>query len=76
MQTTCSLSLGFEEDSINASTVFIIPMVSSKITSFRGSGYDQSRIFNMRNSSWSKVSMDGDSTKILNGGPLLPPSLQ
>ncbi|XP_022774174.1 probable magnesium transporter NIPA8 isoform X2 [Durio zibethinus] len=74
-KTTCSLSLGFGEDSINASSVLVMPMVSSKITGFRGSGFDRNRIFSMRNSSWSRVAMNEDSAKMLNGGPL-PQSLQ
>ncbi|KAE8734541.1 putative magnesium transporter NIPA8 [Hibiscus syriacus] len=55
---TCALSLGFGEDSINASAVLVMPMMSSKITGFRGSGIDQSRIFSMRNSSWSRDVVD------------------
>ncbi|XP_022740388.1 probable magnesium transporter NIPA8 isoform X2 [Durio zibethinus] len=75
-KTTCSLSLGFGVDSINASAVLVMPMVSSKATGFRGSGFDQSRIFSMRNSSWSRVAMDENSAKMLNGGPVLPQSLR
>ncbi|XVF16079.1 hypothetical protein REPUB_Repub10bG0000500 [Reevesia pubescens] len=74
-KTTCSLSLGFGEDSINASAILVMPMVSSKITGFRGRGFDRSRIFFMRNSSWSRVAMDEDSAKMLNEGPVLPQSL-
>ncbi|XVF59921.1 hypothetical protein PTKIN_Ptkin08bG0000800 [Pterospermum kingtungense] len=75
-KTTCLLSLGFGEDSINASAVLVMPMMSSKITGFRGSGFDRSRIFSMRNSSWSRVAMDEDDAKMLNGGPVLPQSLR
>ncbi|OMO98537.1 Magnesium transporter NIPA, partial [Corchorus capsularis] len=60
-----SLSLGFGEDSINASAVLVMPMVSSKITGFRGGGFERSRIFSMRNSSWSRVPMDEDDVKLL-----------
>ncbi|KAK6280265.1 PREDICTED: probable magnesium transporter NIPA8 isoform X1 [Theobroma cacao] len=73
---TCSLSLGFGEDSINASAVLVMPMMSSKITGFRGGGFDRSRIFSMKNSSWSRVAMDEDSAKMLNGGPVLPQSIR
>ncbi|XWS32565.1 hypothetical protein CRYUN_Cryun22dG0000500 [Craigia yunnanensis] len=73
---TCSLSLGFGEDSLNASAGLVMPMVSSKITGFRGSGFDRTRIFSLRNSSWTRVAMDEDRAKILHGGPVLPQSLQ
>ncbi|KAG4119233.1 hypothetical protein ERO13_D11G065866v2 [Gossypium hirsutum] len=73
-KTTCSLSLGFGDDSINASAVLVMPMMSSKITGFRGSGFDRSRIFSLRNSSWSRVAMDEESAKMLNGDGVLPQS--
>ncbi|KAL6143024.1 hypothetical protein ACLB2K_053723 [Fragaria x ananassa] len=55
-KTACALSLGFGEDSINASAVLVMPMVSSKITGFRGNGFDRAKIFSMRNSNsgWDK----------------------
>ncbi|PPD73946.1 hypothetical protein GOBAR_DD29118 [Gossypium barbadense] len=73
-KTTCSLSLGFGDDSINASAVLVMPMMSSKITGFRGSGFDRSRTFSLRNSSWSRVAMDEESAKMLNGDGVLPQS--
>ncbi|KAE8700017.1 putative magnesium transporter NIPA8 [Hibiscus syriacus] len=72
--TTCALSLGFGEDSINASAVLVMPMMSSKITGFRGNGFDRSRILSMSNSSWSRVAVDEESVKILNGDGVLPQS--
>ncbi|KAE8697427.1 putative magnesium transporter NIPA8 [Hibiscus syriacus] len=71
---TCALSLGFGEDSINASAVLVMPMMSSKITGFRGSGFDRSRIFSMRNSSWSRGAVDEESAKMLNVDGVLPQS--
>lgn len=46
-----------------------MPMVSSKITGFRGSGFDRAKILTMRNSGWSKISMDEDGEKMLNARP-------
>ncbi|XP_050380309.1 probable magnesium transporter NIPA8 [Argentina anserina] len=73
-KTACALSLGFGEDSINASAVLVMPMVSSKITGFRGNGFDRTKIFSMRNSGWTKISMDEDATKMLETSPMLPES--
>lgn len=47
-KNACAFSLGFGEDSINASAVLVMPMVSSKITGFRGSGFERS--------GWTKIS--------------------
>lgn len=76
MQTACLLSLGLGEDSISASAVFVMPMVSSKITGFRGGGLDRSKIFSMKNSGsgWSKIPMDEDGAKLLPTGPVLAQS--
>ncbi|KAH0969628.1 hypothetical protein GBA52_028554 [Prunus armeniaca] len=71
-KTACALSLGFGEDSINASAVLVMPMVSSKITGFRGNGFDRAKIFSMKNSDWTKISMDEDATKMLETSPVLP----
>ncbi|KAB2614164.1 hypothetical protein D8674_036480 [Pyrus ussuriensis x Pyrus communis] len=73
-KTACALALGFGEDSINASAVLVMPMVSSKITGFRGNGFDRAKIFSMRNSGWTKISMDEDATKMLETSPVLPES--
>ncbi|XP_034197042.1 probable magnesium transporter NIPA8 isoform X1 [Prunus dulcis] len=73
-KTACALSLGFGEDSINASAVLVMPMVSSKITGFRGNGFDRTKIFSMKNSGWTKISMDEDATKMLETSPVLPES--
>ncbi|KAJ9189798.1 hypothetical protein P3X46_001051 [Hevea brasiliensis] len=74
-KTACSLSLGFGEDSINASAVLVMPMVSSKITGFRGSVFDRPKVFSLRNSGWSKISMEEDGVKVLDSNPVLPQTL-
>ncbi|KAI5651028.1 hypothetical protein M9H77_37033 [Catharanthus roseus] len=56
LQAACSLSLGLGEDSIHASSVLVMPMVSSKITGFRGNAFDKK--FSLRNSGWNKISVD------------------
>lgn len=49
LQAACSLSLGLGEDSIHASSVLVMPMVSSKITGFRGNRFDKTKdIFSAR----------------------------
>ncbi|KAB1200613.1 NIPA-like protein 3 [Morella rubra] len=68
-KSACALSLGIGEDSINASAVLVMPMVSSKITGFRGSGFDRAKILSSRNSGWSRISMDEDAAKILDTSP-------
>ncbi|XP_038725682.1 probable magnesium transporter NIPA8 isoform X2 [Tripterygium wilfordii] len=70
----CSVSLGFGEDSINASAVLVMPMVSSKITGFRGSGFDRGKLFSMRNPVWSKISAEGDGTELLDTSSVLSQS--
>lgn len=65
VQAACSLSLGFGEDSINASAGLVMPMVSSKITGFRGSSPDGGRLFSLKNPGWTKISMDEDGAKML-----------
>lgn len=72
-KNACALSLGFEEDSINASAVLVMPMVSSKITGFRGSGFERAKVFSMRNSGgWSKIPLDEDAVKMLDQTPQSP----
>ena len=71
MQAACSLSLGFGEDSINASAGLVMPMVSSKITGFRGSSLDRGRIFSLRNPGWTRISMDEEGAKMLDTSSML-----
>lgn len=74
-KTACALSLGVGEDSINASAVLVMPMMSSKITGFRGNGFDRAKIFSLRNAGWSKISTDEDGAKMLDTSPVFPDSL-
>lgn len=73
-KTACSVSLGLGEDSISASAVLVMPMMSSKMTGFRGTVFDRPKIFSLRNSGWSKISMDEDGVKLLDTNPVLPQS--
>ncbi|XP_010528116.1 PREDICTED: probable magnesium transporter NIPA8 isoform X2 [Tarenaya hassleriana] len=58
-KTACLVSLGFGEESINASAILVMPMVSSKITGFRGNGLERAKVLSMRGGSgWNKVAMD------------------
>ncbi|KAG5062364.1 hypothetical protein JHK85_003547 [Glycine max] len=72
-KTTCALSLGFGEDTINASSVLVMPMMSSRMTGFRGNGLERARILSMRNG-WRKIPMDEDAGKLLETSSVVPPS--
>ncbi|XP_019453109.1 PREDICTED: probable magnesium transporter NIPA8 isoform X1 [Lupinus angustifolius] len=74
-KNSCALHLGFGEDTINASSVLVMPMMSSRMNGFRGSGLERARILSMRNASgWSKIPVDEDAGKLLETSPLVPPS--
>ncbi|KAJ4729595.1 Protein of unknown function (DUF803) [Melia azedarach] len=73
-KTACALSLGLGEDSINASAVLVMPMVSSKITGFRGNRMDRAKIFSMKSHNWNSISMEEDEAKLLDTDAVLPPS--
>ncbi|CAK9142209.1 unnamed protein product [Ilex paraguariensis] len=75
-KTACSLSLGLGEDTIHASSVLVMPMVSSKITGFRGGGFDRTKFFSLRNPGWSKISMDEDEAKMLETTSMLSQSIE
>lgn len=47
-QAACSSTFGLGEDSIHTSSVFAMPMVSSKINGFRGNGVDRAKYFSWR----------------------------
>ncbi|XP_057982908.1 probable magnesium transporter NIPA8 [Malania oleifera] len=74
-KATCSLLLGLGEESINASSVLVMPVVSSKITGFRGTGFDRTKIFSLRNPGWSKILADEDGAKLLDPRAMLAPSI-
>ncbi|KAJ8773081.1 hypothetical protein K2173_028258 [Erythroxylum novogranatense] len=73
-KSACSLSLGFGEDSINASAVLVMPVVSLKMIGFRGNMLDRPTVLSLRNYGWSKISMDEDAEKVLESGIGLPHS--
>lgn len=73
-KTTCALSLGLGEDTINASSVFVMPMMSSRMNGFRGNTLERSRILSMRNFGWSKIPMDEDPGKLLETSSGVPAS--
>lgn len=72
MQT--ALALG--EDSINASAILVMPMMSSKITGFRGNGLDRAKILSMRNSGWTKIPTDEENAKLSDVGSGISHSLE
>ncbi|PNY13902.1 NIPA-like protein 2-like [Trifolium pratense] len=73
-KTSCALTLGFGEDTINASSVLVMPMMSSRMNGFRGNALERARILSMRNSGWSKIPLDEDATKLLDSSTIVPPS--
>ncbi|KAI4350410.1 hypothetical protein L6164_004868 [Bauhinia variegata] len=72
-KSACALSLGFGEDSIHASSVLAMPMMSSRMTGFRGRGIQRAKFLSLRNFSWSKIpmAMDEDPAKLLQTSPVL-----
>ncbi|GAA0171605.1 secondary carrier transporter [Lithospermum erythrorhizon] len=70
-----STTWGFGEDSIHASSVLAMPMVSSKITGFRGNGVDKAK-FSFRGSSWSKIPVDEESETMLGTSSIHELSIQ
>ncbi|KAI3409162.1 putative magnesium transporter [Psidium guajava] len=70
-KNACSVSLGFTDVSINASAVLVMPMVSSKITGFRGTGFDRSKVFSMKNFGWSRISLDEEGAKMVDSAVVL-----
>lgn len=71
VKTTCLLALGFGENTMNASSVFVMPMLSSKMTGFRGGTVDRAKFFPMRGTGWDKIPMDEDSAKLLETSSLV-----
>lgn len=72
-KTACSMLVGLGEETISASSVLAMPMVSSKITGFRGNGFERAKIFSLRNTGW--ISGDEDGTKLLDQNTMLAQSL-
>ncbi|CAH9088960.1 unnamed protein product [Cuscuta epithymum] len=71
-KAACSLPLGLGNNSLHGSSVLVMPMVSSKITGFRGSGFDQNKLFSIRGQGWNRISLDEDSETNLEAEAMLP----
>jgi len=54
-KSACSMSLGLGEESISASSVLAMPMVSSRTTGFRGTVDDRSKYVPLRTTDWSNL---------------------
>ncbi|KAJ8546480.1 hypothetical protein K7X08_019063 [Anisodus acutangulus] len=71
-KAACSISLDFGEDSLHASSVLVMPMLSSKITGFRGGGLDRAKLLSARGPGWSKFAVDKDGETMLETTAMLP----
>ncbi|KAI3878706.1 hypothetical protein MKX03_007168 [Papaver bracteatum] len=69
-KSTCSLSLGLGEDTIGASSVFVMPMVSSRMTGFRGNGLTRGK-FSPRHPGWTKITIDDSDAEMLETSAML-----
>lgn len=74
-QTACSLTLGLGEDSIHASSVFVMPMVSSKMNGFRGSSLDhRGKSFSWRSlGKSSNITLEEEGAEMLETSSMLNP---
>ncbi|KAI7754576.1 hypothetical protein M8C21_003766 [Ambrosia artemisiifolia] len=55
-KSACTLMLGMGDDTMHASSVFAMPMVSSKMTGFRGVNSDRSKLLSLRSpSGWNRI---------------------
>lgn len=54
-KSACSMSLGLGEETISASSVLAMPMVSSRTTGFRGIGTDRSKYIPLRTTDWDNL---------------------
>ncbi|XP_071706915.1 probable magnesium transporter NIPA8 [Rutidosis leptorrhynchoides] len=53
---TCTLLMGMGDDTMHASSVFAMPMVSSKMTGFRAVGSDRSKLLSLRSpTGWTRI---------------------
>nr|CAD1833879.1 unnamed protein product [Ananas comosus var. bracteatus] len=59
-KATCSMSIGLGEESISASSVLVMPMVSSRTTGFRGTIFDRAKFIPLRSSGWSSSSINDE----------------
>ncbi|MFS7956475.1 putative magnesium transporter NIPA [Helianthus anomalus] len=55
-KSACTLLLGMGDDTMHASSVFAMPMVSSKMTGFRAVNGDRSKLLSLRSpSGWNRI---------------------
>ncbi|EEC73279.1 probable magnesium transporter NIPA8 isoform X1 [Oryza sativa Japonica Group] len=54
-KSACSMSLGLGEETISASSVLAMPMVSSRTTGFRGIATDRSKYIPLRSTDWDNL---------------------
>ncbi|KAK1440977.1 hypothetical protein QVD17_06813 [Tagetes erecta] len=55
-KSTCTLLLGMGDDTMHASSVLAMPMVSSKMTGFRGVNSERSKLLSLRSpTGWSRI---------------------
>ncbi|KAJ6793931.1 putative magnesium transporter NIPA8 [Iris pallida] len=59
-KAACSLSVGLGEETLNASSVLVMPMVSSRTTGFRGNVFDRAKFIPLRNPGRSNTNIDED----------------
>lgn len=60
-KAACSLSIGLGEESMSASSVLVMPMVSSsRTTGFRGANFNRAKFIPLRNADWINPSIDDD----------------
>ncbi|XP_042013743.1 probable magnesium transporter NIPA8 [Salvia splendens] len=77
---TYSLPFGLGDESVNASSVLVMPMVSSKITGFRRHVLDRNK-FSFKHPGWSRIDEDGGDDDdgdddLLQSSTLLPQSIK
>ena len=60
LQAACSLSVVFGEETLNASSVLVMPMVSSRTNGFRGNSFDRAKFIPLRNHGWTDLRIDDD----------------
>ncbi|KAL8247217.1 hypothetical protein R6Q59_008433 [Mikania micrantha] len=65
-KSACTLLLGMGDDTMHASSVLAMPMVSSKMTGFRGVNSDRSKLLSLRSpSGWNRIPVEAESVNML-----------
>lgn len=66
VQSTCTLLIGMGDDTMHASSVLAMPMVSSKITGFRGVGGEHRSKLSLRSpSGWGRIPVEDETVNML-----------